>query len=253
MGEKNVYLIKTTTWSKKLKHEFLPPLHFIFMNFPTNMNIDAYPLSSKYSLVDTRMFGDVMHGSESELTFHCVCVCVVWAVCLSFIWVGHVGCVGMRLITANAASFMSRPSWLELKVKSGNTFLKSEQSNIISLYHQTQDPGSGWRIFLSLAGVNDQGYSLDMVMFWYWSLSNTSTWILNPRNHHRHWLKENLCAWQGELEEGRNRHYSISKRRQRKWCIHCTVFACIDCDCSRYKRTGLDQCIPKSSRTFQCY
>ena len=179
MGEKNVYLIKTKTWSKKLKHEFLPPLHFIFPQIWT-----------KYSLVDTRMFGDVMHGSESELTFHCVCVCVVWAVCLSFIWVGHVGCVGMRLITANATS---RPSWLELKVKSGNTFIKSEP-NIISLYHQTQDPGSGWRIFLSLAGVNDQGYSLDMVMFWYWSLSNTSTWILNPRNHHRHWLKENLCT-----------------------------------------------------------
>ena len=83
-----------------------------------------------------------------------------------------------------------------------HTFLKSEP-NIISLYHQTQDSGSGWRIFLSLAGVNDQGYSLDMVMFWYWSLSNTSTWILNPRNHHRHWLKENLCTWQGELEGGK--------------------------------------------------
>ena len=142
-----------------------------------------------------------------------------------------------------AVSFTSRPSWLELKVKSGNTFLKSEQSNILSLYHQTQDTGLGWRIFLSLAGVNDQGYSLDMVMFWYWSLSNTSTWILNPRNHHRHWLKENLCTWQGELEEGRNRHYSIHKRRKRKWCIHCLCclsFYCIDWYvCSMHTYLGL--------------
>ena len=85
MGKKNVSLIKTTTRSKKLLNmSFYPRCNVMYL--PTNMNtlmrISVHPLSSKYSLVDTRMLGDVMHGSEPELTLHCVCVCVVWAPCV---------------------------------------------------------------------------------------------------------------------------------------------------------------------------
>ena len=79
-GEKCVAYKNNNTVKEVVKHEFLPPLHFNVMYFPTNMNtlmrISVHPLGSKYSLVDARMLGDVMHGLESELTFHCVCV--VW-------------------------------------------------------------------------------------------------------------------------------------------------------------------------------
>ena len=74
-------LIKTKTRSKKLLNMSFYP-HCNVMYFPTNMSTlfmrisVHHPLGSKYSLVDTRMLGDVMHGLESELTFHCVCV--VW-------------------------------------------------------------------------------------------------------------------------------------------------------------------------------
>ena len=127
----------------------------------------------------------MMHGLELELTFHCVCVCVVWAVCLSFIRVGHVGCV--RLTVLDWSQLTPHPS------PPGEWHFEVEHSlAIIRLRIWSRDGECSYPRRVYVYGVNDQGYSLDMVMFpsWYWSLINTSTWILDliPRNHHDHCL-----------------------------------------------------------------
>ena len=116
-------------------------------------------LSFLYHLETTRMYGlyDRWVGDGADFS---LCLCLR---CLAshskFHPVGHVGSVELTLWDWSHQT--PHPShWHdEVIVKTGENIFQSEQP--IQHYHWPRI----WRIFWFWAGVNDQGCSLDMVMF----------------------------------------------------------------------------------------
>ena len=108
--EKCVSYKNNNTVKEVVKHEFLHPLQ---CHVPSHKyeHIDAYLCPSTQFKVFSGGYKnarrcDAWVGAGADFAL-CLCLRCLGSMCLSFIRVGHVGCVQMRLITASAASFTS--------------------------------------------------------------------------------------------------------------------------------------------------